>query len=212
MQAKTLIQELARRLDEAGKCDKNEISAKIKKILADKIKEHKITVKWIEECLPKEYKRSYSFKSELSSLLKKPEDIRKDVNMTNTIDNGDGSTLLINHETEHNDSSDNNRESTTTDIARSRGFERSVCEISIDRTDPDQGLHEENSELREALKRQTAMVMADQIASTEMEFEIPKEKYDEIKDAMTNSKYSCYMIFDMSGTMVRIVPDIFKTN
>ena len=60
MQAKTLIQELARRLDEAGKCDKNEISAKIKEILADKIKEHKITVKWIEECLPKEYKRRYS--------------------------------------------------------------------------------------------------------------------------------------------------------
>lgn len=51
VQAKTLIQELARRLDEAGKCEKNEISAKIKELLAAEIRAHKITVKWIEECL-----------------------------------------------------------------------------------------------------------------------------------------------------------------
>jgi hypothetical protein len=36
-------------------------------MLADKINEGKITGKWIEECLPQEYKRKYA-KSELSSL------------------------------------------------------------------------------------------------------------------------------------------------
>lgn len=212
MQAKALIQKLAQRLDDGDKCKKNEISSEIKKILADKIKEHKISVKWIEECLPGEYKRRYRSKCELSSHLKKSENIRKAVEIANNIDKGNGSTLLINRGADHSNSIDNNNENTITDVARSRRFERPVCEISIDRTDPDQILQEENSELREALKRQTAIVTADQILSTEMEFEIPKEKYDEIKDAMTNSQHSRHMIFDKSGVMVRVVPDIFKTN
>ena len=43
---------------------------------ADKILEGKITAKWIEECLPEEYKRKY-FKSEQSSLSKKSEKIQE---------------------------------------------------------------------------------------------------------------------------------------
>jgi hypothetical protein len=49
-------------------------SMKIKQMLKDKINEGKITGKWIEECLPQEYKRKY-VKSELCSLsrnAKKP--------------------------------------------------------------------------------------------------------------------------------------------
>jgi hypothetical protein len=53
--------------------------------------------------------------------------------------------------------------------------------------------------------------MGDQIGATEMEFKIPKVKYYEIKEAMTNSKYFCYLSFNSSGIMVRVVPDIFKT-
>ena len=68
-QAKELILEMARRLDEEGLCERNHISRTIKKILEDKIKEGKVTEKWIEECLPQEYKRQY-IKSELSSLSK----------------------------------------------------------------------------------------------------------------------------------------------
>jgi hypothetical protein len=47
----------------------NEISRTIKKILKDKIKEGKVTEKWIEECLAPEYKRQYT-KSEPISLSK----------------------------------------------------------------------------------------------------------------------------------------------
>ena len=65
--AKSLILELARHLDETKQCEQTQICRKIKEMLKDKINEGKITGKWIEECLPQEYKRKYA-KSELSSL------------------------------------------------------------------------------------------------------------------------------------------------
>src|SRR5215212_6579475 len=67
--AKNLILELARRFDETKRCEQSQICRKIKEILQDKIKEGKITEKWIEECLPPEYKRRYA-RSEVSSLSK----------------------------------------------------------------------------------------------------------------------------------------------
>jgi len=68
-QAKDLILEIARQLDEGRNCDRNQISRTIKKILQDKIQEGKVTEKWIEECLAPEYKRQYT-KSKPSSLSK----------------------------------------------------------------------------------------------------------------------------------------------
>jgi len=68
-EAKNLIVELARKLDEAKRCKQSQICRKIKELLEDKIKGGKISEKWIEECLPREYKRRYT-KSELSSLSK----------------------------------------------------------------------------------------------------------------------------------------------
>jgi hypothetical protein len=65
--AKSLILELARLLDETKQCRQSQICRKIKEMLADKIKEGKITKKWIEHCLPQEYRRRYA-KSELCSL------------------------------------------------------------------------------------------------------------------------------------------------
>jgi hypothetical protein len=72
--AKDLILELARVLDETKQCkERSQICRKIKEMLKEKIAEGKITAKWIEECLPREYKRRYNnnnnnIKSELSSL------------------------------------------------------------------------------------------------------------------------------------------------
>src|SRR5918994_33305 len=57
--AKNLILELARVLDESKQCEQSQICRRIKEILKDKIGEGKITAKWIEECLPQEYKRKY---------------------------------------------------------------------------------------------------------------------------------------------------------
>lgn len=63
---RSIILQLAKFLDENKYCETNEVCSHIKKMLADKIKEAKITARWIEECLPKEYKRKYA-KSELNS-------------------------------------------------------------------------------------------------------------------------------------------------
>jgi len=65
--AKSLILKLARLLDETKECKQSLICTKIKEMLADKIKEGKITKKWIERCLPQEYRRRY-VKREQSSL------------------------------------------------------------------------------------------------------------------------------------------------
>src|SRR5215212_8429884 len=67
--AKNLIFELARWFDETKGCKQSQICRKIKEILQGKIKDGKITEKWIESCLPQEYKRRYT-KSEVSSLSK----------------------------------------------------------------------------------------------------------------------------------------------
>jgi hypothetical protein len=66
-QARNLILELARLLDERKLCERGLISRKIKEILKDKIRAGKVSGRWVEECLPPEYKRTY-VKSELSSL------------------------------------------------------------------------------------------------------------------------------------------------
>jgi hypothetical protein len=66
-QAQDLIHELARLFDERGLCERYNISRKIKEILKDKVDAGKVTGRWIESCLPPEYKRTY-VKSELSSL------------------------------------------------------------------------------------------------------------------------------------------------
>ncbi len=57
---KELILETARQLDEEHVEDQAKICKKIKEILKDKIQEGKISEGWIEECLPREYKRKYT--------------------------------------------------------------------------------------------------------------------------------------------------------
>ena len=58
--AKELILESARVLDEEHVEEQDKICKKIKEILKDKIQEGKISEGWIEECLPREYKRKYT--------------------------------------------------------------------------------------------------------------------------------------------------------
>ena len=67
--AKDLILELAQRLDAERPTERMNVYIRIRDILKDKITEGKI-IKWIEECLPQEYKRIYT-KSQVSSLSKK---------------------------------------------------------------------------------------------------------------------------------------------
>jgi hypothetical protein len=73
--AQELILEAARKLDESKQCKQNEICVTIKKLLKDRIDQGKISEKWIEDSLPKEYQRKYiaksmHAKSEVTSLSK----------------------------------------------------------------------------------------------------------------------------------------------
>ena len=65
------ILELAKQLNESNLCETDKISITIKEILKEKIQQGKISEKWIEECLPPEYKRKYEKRKEVSSLSKK---------------------------------------------------------------------------------------------------------------------------------------------
>lgn len=71
-----------------------------------------------------------------------------------------------------------------------------------------EALSSENSELKEALKRQTALLTADQISANEIVFTIPKEKYNQLIDAMDISKDFIHLVFDKSGILERAEPDI----
>ena len=68
IQAQDLIHEPARMMNESGCVKTDEISIAIKEYLKEEISDGKITAKWIEECLPKEYKRRYT-KSEVIRFL-----------------------------------------------------------------------------------------------------------------------------------------------
>ena len=54
-----IIQELARRLDEEQICKQENICQTIKEILKEMIAEGKISERYIESCLPTEYKRKH---------------------------------------------------------------------------------------------------------------------------------------------------------
>ena len=102
--ARDLILELARILDESGHCGRRIISRKIKEMLADKIQEGKITTKWIHDCLPSEYKREY--KREVTSLS----DIDIKRNGLDTDSQSDGSVIVqqIDGNAVHNNNNNNN--------------------------------------------------------------------------------------------------------
>jgi hypothetical protein len=104
MKAKDLIHELARRLDESKQCERDQVSRKIKEILKDKIREGKITAKWIEDCLPLEYKRKYTTKSEDTSLSKENmKEIKVDASGNSEIvsaetSDADPNNIVVNYE------------------------------------------------------------------------------------------------------------------
>ena len=185
-QARELILEIAKRLDEEGLCERNEISRTLKKILRDKIQEGKVTEKWIEECLPPEYKRTY-VKSELSSLSKQKKRQLVEVSA------GGKHTLL----------GDGNGVIQLTKVQPPNRME------SDDKLKQKQALTKENEELREVVPRQTTMHSTDHVSQSELELIVPKSGYDNLRHAMHKSENLIYLIFDKSGTFMHTRPDIF---
>jgi hypothetical protein len=176
--AENLILELAKHLDENKLCERNQISRKIKNILGDKIKEGKVTGKWVEECLPSEYKRKYTTKSEVSSLSEedKPQQIIVDTSgqKINEIDQSSP------------DSFKSNLRSKAHLNQVEQKYECPRCQ-----------------DLEEALIKATSLTPASNYPIIEeKEFQIPKEKHGLVIAAMRNSERVCYFRFDLNGILL----------
>jgi hypothetical protein len=200
-----LILEIARRLNEGKACEEGKICREIKKILKDKIEQGKITEKWIEECLPPEYKRKYT-KSEQSSLSKKvQEESQPQIAMTT-----DGKSASYDEPISITKASTIN-ESTSANVAEKIPSHRSDQQIHPGKECSGcEELYEENQELKEVIRRNTVLKTADQTQETESKITISKEKYQMLRDAMDKSKDSICITCDESRTFVRAQPDVYN--
>ena len=199
--AKSLILKLARLLDETKECNQSQICAKIKEMLADKIKEGKITKKWIERCLPQEYRRRYA-KSEQSSLSGKAKNLEKII----IVDN-EGKTIA-GEETSPYNSSTIDSNSAFTQPERRDAIQPIHKKQDEDVLKGDDGDGDEacsrSQESEEAPGKVPIRESEHLLASAEIKFTIPKDRYEEVKTAMSNGSNCCHLIFDRnSGSFLR---------
>lgn len=174
--SKELVIELARRLDEEKICERNKISMLIKYILKDKIREGKITAKWIENCLPEDYKRRYS-KSEETSLSRK---VKKLQGML--VDNrGRVHSELISQNGSGKENRSIIQKEQSKDVTEG-------CPRCLD--------------LEEALREASKISTAEQLAASEIKVTVFKDKYDEIKSAMQESGELFYIIVDSANRIL----------
>jgi len=202
--AKSLILELARHLDETRQCEGTQICRKIKQMLTDKINEGKITGKWIEECLPQEYKRKYAKKSELSSLSRNVKKVGKIL-----VDN-EGKSLAESSSYESSNI-DNIAHIAHIAHAQTQGRDRNQTlqkdtpnNLGILENDDDDGCCIGGQDLQEALLQALMMTQDEHLSGAEIKFTIPTDRYDEVKTAMRNGSSCCYLIFDRNtGLLLR---------
>ena len=164
-----------------------------KKILRDKIQKGKVSEKWIEECLPPEYKRTY-VKSEPSSLSKqkKPQLVEVSTGGKHTLLGGGNG---VNHLTKVQPS---NRMESDDKLKQKQANEL-------------EALTKDNEELKEVVRRQITMYSTDHVSQSELELIVPKSGYDDLRHAMDKSENLIYLIFDKSGTFIHTRPDIFDS-
>jgi uncharacterized protein YnzC (UPF0291/DUF896 family) len=200
--AKSLILELARLLDETKECKQSLICTKIKEMLADKIKEGKITKKWIERCLPQEYRRSYA-ESEQSSLSGKAKKLEKII----IVDN-EGKTIAGKEEpSPYNSSTIDNNSAFTQPRGRDaiQPIQKEQDEDVLEGDGDEAWTRSLESGEEEAPRKASLISEAEHLlAANEIKFTIPKERYEEVKTAMSNCSNCCYLIFDRnSGSFLR---------
>lgn len=164
------------------KCQRDRISVLIKNLLAEKVKEAKISTRWIEGCLLKEYKRKYA-KSELSS---------HSVIRTNL----SSPDQYVVQEFEGNESVNELH-----DVVLDKKYDSNCM-------NDDEYILQENLELKVELLKTTIFHNA---LNQERRFEVSKYKLAEIIDWLKKCEEICYLIFDYKGTLVRIEVDNVKS-
>ncbi len=204
--AKELILETARQLDEEHVEEQAKICKKIKEILKDKIQEGKISEGWIEECLPREYKRKYarteSQQNHLSELVvsTKGNQISQSDIDSKAPDTEVISSLFERQEDQSPSSGEGSPAAANVNLLShpSDKYIGQECSSCLE-------LQDQVTELKEALQ-QISISTADQIQAFGSEFIIPKEEHELVKDAMDKSKSA--IIYDQSKKFVRALADV----
>ena len=189
-----IIQELAKRLDENKICKQEIICQAIKEILKEKIIEGKISERYIESCLPTEYKRKH---------------IRKKIIETEqiSVSQSNQSASLIQKD-ELNINSDyikvedrpievqfNNKLTKNPPKLQDTEFEDcSMCKDVI----------AENKELRQIVHKNINFHSAETLKNG---IKISKDNAKEIENVSKRCKDFIYLIFDIEGNIIKIKAD-----
>jgi hypothetical protein len=185
-----IIQELAKRLDENKICKQDIICHVIKEILK-KIDEGKISERYIESCLPTEYKRKHIRKKIIES-----EQISVSQNKSASLTQKDESNNNSNLENRHIEPQYNNNITKTLPKLHDEEFEG--CNLCKD-------VVAQNKELREIAQKNITFLSAELLNNG---IKISKNKAKEIEDISNRCKDFIYLIFDIEGNIIRIKADI----
>lgn len=195
--ARGLVLELARKLNETKQRELNQICRRIKWILKDKIGEGKITERWIEECLPQEYKRNYN-KSEQTSLSRKDKKLQE---------------IMINNKGNVSAESISPTISSVRNVYSTTAKGETQLDLPEERPD---NLGDYNKDLvhcarcqhlEEALIKSSPISTAEYLSDNEIQFIIPRNRYKEIKSAMRSNDSFLLIVEGTSQSLLSVEPD-----
>ena len=187
-----IIQELAKRLDENKICKQEIICQAIKEILKEKVSEGKISERYIESCLPTEYKRKHIRKKIIET-----EQISVSQNKSISLIQNDESNKhhdYINLERDSESQYNNNLTKTLPKLHHEEFEGCSLCKEVI----------AENKELREIA--QNIKFLSAELLNNGIK--ISKNKTKEIEEVSNRCKDFIYLIFNMEGNIITIKADI----
>lgn len=204
------ILELAKRLDGSNACQRDQICKKIKEILKDKINQGKITERWIEKCLPDEYKRKYTNqeaskrtleeqdKSEVSSLLSNKGNEQNTILIGKPNDNNSKCKNYENKDKDINsiDTSDNDQDNAIASLQKTNLIEECFNCFR---------LNKRNQELEEIVSKNITFENAQNLQSKILKISV--EKKDGIQNALNKSIKYCIAKFDENGWLHDVISD-----
>ena len=192
-----IIQELAKRLDENKICKQEIICQAIKEILKEKISEGKISERYIESCLPTEYKRKHNRKKIIETEQISVSQSNQGASLIQK-DESNNNSDYIKLENRHIEQKPQFNNELTKDLLKinDAGFEGcSLCKDVV----------AENKELMEIAKKNIMFLSAERLNNG---IKISKNKTKEIEDVSKRCKDFIYLIFDIGGNIIRIKADI----
>lgn len=190
-----IIQELARRLDEEQICKQENICQTIKEILKDKIDEGKISERYIESCLPTEYKRKHIRKKSIKTEQISVSQSNQCAFLIQT-DEPNNNSDYIKLENRAIEAQFNNKPAKNP--PKLHDVEVEGCSICKD-------VMAENKELKEIVHNNIKFHSAKTLNNG---IKISKNNAKEIDNVTNRCRNFIYLIFDIEGNIIKIKADI----